>query len=406
MHHFALGLAAFFQLQAPADAGVASAAPARPEAPMTETIATPIAAPGAALIATPGAPPGAPEKKSLLPPKTRPRLLVMDLADKGAGLEATNAISQAMQAQAVISHLGDAVTSTQIKILLDTQANQQLTGCDSELCMTDIGKLIEADLILGGNVTKVGDDVVITLITVTPADGKRVKQEQRKTPLNRDLYYYTAKELTALLLTGRSVDPRVPLIIHVVDGKNATPAEGTIDVDGKQVAVGTTAQLTLEPGKHEIMVKRSGFANWKSVVDVLEGSPLQLTASLVSERVYLWPVAIGTGVAAAVLGGVAALLADYVRGEFDGSSIFFNQDKNVNYSTIVPTNSADLCQREQNISFYAGRAPSDAKEEFGAQNECGISAGPGAIHYALMGSGLLVLATGALVTTDLVMGAE
>ncbi len=398
MHQLVFALAALAQLQAPTGpAPTPGATPTTPAPPA----ATTTAAPAAPAVAPPPS-----EKKSLLPAKTKPRLLVMDLTDKGAGPEVTNSITQAVQGQAVASYgAGDAITSTQIKILLDTQANQQLAGCDTELCMTDIGKLIEADLILGGTVTKVGDDVVITLLSVTPADGKRVGQEQRKTPVNRDLYYYAAKQLTSLVLTGKSVDPRVPVVVNVVDG--ATAVEGTIVVDGKQVAVGQSAQLSLEPGQHEVIVKRSGFADWRSVVDVLEASPLQLTATLVAERIYLWPVAIGTGAAAVVLGGAAALMADYARGEFDGSSIFFNQDKTKNYSSIVPVNSADLCQRETQISFYAGRAPAnDGKEAFGAQNECGVAAGPGLIHFTLMGSGVLLLATGALVTTDLILGAE
>jgi hypothetical protein len=424
MHHLVIGLAVFVQLQAPTPPAApvtttttTTTAPTTTTTPTTTTPTTPTTTPPAAdatavpptdtVIATPIEPPPVVEKKSLLPQKTKPRLLVMDLIDKGAGLEVTNAMSQAIQAQAVLSHAGETITTTQIKLLLDAQANQQLTGCDSELCMTDIGKLIEADLILGGNAAKVGDDVVVTLLTVNPADGKRVKQEQRKTPINRDLYYYAAKEMTSLVLTGKGVDPRVPVIVSVVDGSKSTPVEGAIVVDGKQISAGSTAQLTLEPGKHEIIVKSSGFADWKTVVDVQEASPLTISATLVSERIFLWPVAIGTGAAAVVFGVVGALMADYARGEFDGSSALFNTDKDKNYSAIVPTNSADLCQREQNISFYAGRAPSaDGKEAFGTPNECGIAAGPGLIHYTLITSGVLLLATGALVTTDLVLGAE
>src|SRR5688572_20560112 len=162
--------------QAPAPPSEAAAPP--PETP-------PAALPAPADAATPPAAPApatTPTPSTALPAPTKPRLLVMDIVDKGAGPEATNAINQAVQGQAVLSHLGETVTATQIKIALDAAANQQLVGCESETCMTDIGKTVEAALVLSGNVAKVGDDFLITLLAVKAADGSRIAQVQRKTP--------------------------------------------------------------------------------------------------------------------------------------------------------------------------------------------------------------------------------
>lgn len=408
MQQLVLGLAILFQLQAPPAAPDATTPTTTPTAPATPAPATtPVTTttegttPPATVTPTTETIPATTEKKTLLPPKTKPRMLVMDLLDKGAGPDITNAVNQAVQGQAVLSHTGETVTATQIRLLLDAQANQQLTGCDSELCMTDIGNLIEADVILGGNVAKVGDDVVITVLTVNPADGKRMRQEQRKSPLNRDLYYYAAKQLSSLVLTGKSADPRVIVIINVT--ADQAPTDGEIFVDGKQVATATTTQQMLEPGQHEVVVKRSGFSDWRTVVAVEEASPLQISVSLVPTRVYLWPVAIGTGVVAVALATTGLLMADYARGEFDGSSAFFNTDAKNSYSGVSPTNSADLCQRELNISFYAGRAPGKDEGTFGSPNECGVATGPGLAIWSLIGAGVAGVATAALVTTDIVL---
>ncbi len=341
-------------------------------------------------------------------------MLVMDLTDKGAGAEVTNAINQAVQGMAVTAHTGETVTATQIKILLDAQANQQLTGCDTELCMTDIGKLIEADVILGGNVAKVGDDVVITLLTVNPLDGKRVKQEQRKTPLNRDLYFYAGQQLTSIILTGKASDARVPVLVNVKkqDGGEVT---GTIQVDGKVVTTAPSARLDLDPGQHEIIVTADGFNDWKSVVDVQDGTPLSLNAQLVQTRIYLWPGAIATGAIALGLATASAIMFDYSRDLYDGSGAIdwkqkdaagkeVSYDKSNSYLAVFPTNSADLCQRELEISFYAGRAGRDG-EDGGQANECGVANGPGLATYSIIGAGVFTLATAALLTTDVVLSA-
>lgn len=411
MQQLLVGLALLVQLQTPVAPPVAPPAAAPPAAPA----AAPTAVAPAEVVPPVEAPP--PEvKKSLLPPKTKPRLLVMDLTDKGAGAEITNAITQSVQGQAIGSHTGETVTSTQIKILLDAQANQQMTGCDTELCMTDIGKLIEADVILGGNVAKVGDDVIITLLTVNPVDGKRLKQEQRKTPLNRDLYFYAAQQLASIILTGKATDARVPVVLAFKD-QNGADIAGSIVVDGKATATAASARLDLDPGQHEVVFQADGFNTWKTLLDVQDGSPLQVNATLVPTRVYLWPGAIVTGVIAVGLAATAAVMFDYSLALYDGNDSLGWKAKDAKgveteydaankntYLSVTPTNSADLCQRELEISFYAGRAGRTG-EAGGATNECGVANGPGLATWTAVGAGAFLAVTAALVTTDVVLTA-
>lgn len=387
-----LTFAMLLQLQAPAPATTTSEpAPSPPPAAPAEA---------AAPTATP---PAEAPAKSLLPPKTQPRLLVMDIADKGAGPEITNAVNQAIQGQAVASHTGEAITATQIKLLLDAQATQQLVGCDAEACMTTIGTLVEADVILGGNVAKVGEDIVITVLTVDPTSGKRLKQEQRKTPLSRDLYYYAAKQLASLVLTGKAADPRVPVIVNVMD--KGTAVEGTIIVDGQERGAASTLQLELDPGQHDVVVKRSGFADWRSVIDVQEGTPLQVTSNLVGERIYLWPVAIATGVAAVATGVTWAIMYDLAAQEATGQGLFgAAKDPGNSYEQVQKTDTIDLCQREQNIWVLSGRTPNDGEALFAA-NSCGTLSGPGVGAGIGIASATLFGATAILVGTDLVLGA-
>ena len=96
MQHLVLGIALLAQLQAP-PATPPTTAPATTTTPATTPATT--TTPPATTTTTPPATTEAPPepKKSLLPAKTKPRMLVMDLTDKGAELE--RQLSEAQQAR-------------------------------------------------------------------------------------------------------------------------------------------------------------------------------------------------------------------------------------------------------------------------------------------------------------------
>lgn len=363
----ALALALLAQVPAPPTPPPSGSAPA----PSDATVPPAAAAPA---IAEP-APPASP-----LPPPSKPRLLAMDVVDKGAGLEVTNAINQAVQGQAVESHLGETVTATQIKLLLDASANQQMLGCDAEACMASVGKLVEASIILGGNVAKVGEDFLITVLVVNPRDGTRVAQQQRKVPANRELYYYAAKQLTSLALTGRAVDPRVPVVVGVKDG-----AAATIIVDGQERGQAASLTVQLDPGQHEIRVRQSGKAEWKTLINVEDATPLQVMADLVDARISLWPAAVATGAGTIVVAG-AALMTGLVAEDLYSGTIdlpLYDTKPETSYQQPEPIDSLTLYQREQGVRLASGVA-----------------------NGLYITGALLGVVTIALVTTDVVLAAS
>ncbi len=369
---FALALALLAQVPAPPTPPPASAPPPAEAAPP----ATPPDAAAPAPAIAEAAPPAA----SPLPPPAKPRLLAMDIVDKGAGLEVTNAINQAVQGQAVESHLGETVTTTQIKLLLDASANQQMLGCDAEACMASVGRLVEASIILGGNVAKVGEDFLVTILVVNPKDGTRVAQQQRKVPANRELYYYAAKQLTSLALTGRAVDPRVPVVIAVKDG-----AMGTIIVDGQERGLAASLTVQLDPGQHEIRVRAGGKAEWKTILSVEDATPVQVTADLVDARISLWPAAVATGAGTIVLTG-AALMTGLVAEDLYSGTIdlpLYDAKPETSYLQPEPIDSLTLYQREQGVRLASGVA-----------------------NGLYITGALLSVVTVALVTTDVILAAS
>lgn len=277
----------------------------------------------------------------------------MDLVGRGAAPELVAAINQAVQGQAVQSHFGETVTATQIKIALDAAANQAMLGCDAEACMTSVGRTVEASLVLGGQVTQVGSDVLITLVTVNARDGARLAQQERKVPMHRELYYYAARQLASLVLTGRSVDPRVPVRITVTGAKG----DPTIIVDGKEVARALETTVQLDPGSHDLLVRNDGKVDWRLTVNVEEATPMEVTGSLVSDRLDLWPIGIASTGAAVVVAAVAVGFGlraqDTYEGSVDLPLPFYDVTPETSYQFSAPTSSQLLYTREQETAQAA-----------------------------------------------------
>jgi hypothetical protein len=316
------------------------------------------------------------------------------------------------------------VTATQIRIGLDANAAQQMLGCEEERCMTDFGRMVDADLILGGSVAKVGDDYLLTLLTTDPRTGARVRQLQRKVPGNRDLYFYAAKQMTSLLLTGVAADPRVPVSISVGTKSGATDGF-TVVVDGKEQPAGTTAVVQMDPGAHEVMVKKPGFTTWKSLITVEEATPLQLSATLLQERTELWPLALGLGVVGAgmLVGGL--VMIDYGSALHSGNSLLngllWNVKASDSYLEKAPITETELCQQAQTIWFFSGRAPQDGQDLFPdsafpgdaskagvqpdgflQQDRCGVVGGPGVGGWLAIASSLPLTIAAVLETVDII----
>ena len=112
------------------------------KAPLSET-------PLPAATTPPATPPVAPAAKP------KPRLMVLNLVDKGVGAALAKTLSDVVAGQALRSYRGEVVTTQQVKLALDASALQQLAGCDDDKCFLDIAEAAQASRVIGGSVSKV-----------------------------------------------------------------------------------------------------------------------------------------------------------------------------------------------------------------------------------------------------------
>jgi hypothetical protein len=285
-------------------------------------------------------------------PRAAPeRLLVLELIDKGAGPGAVGALSQAIAGQALASFQGAVVTPQQIRSTLEAGALQALAGCDTDKCMVDLGETVEADRVLGGNVARVADDLIVTLVLVEPRSGARLGELQRKVPDYQDLSFYAARNMAGELLTGSKLDDKVPVRL------SSEPPGAVVFLDGEKVGL-TPVIVSVLPGQHDVLIRADGYTDWRLSLVVEGGTPAAVDARLSSPPLRLWPAAAAMG-GVAVLGAGGALTAGLVAiNRYDGSYALLtpDEDKAASYYFVSPVDSPALKQKEQTVTQLATAA--------------------------------------------------
>jgi hypothetical protein len=89
------------------------------------------------------------------------RIAVLDFKGKGVSEAAVTAVSDLVKSDIVNTGLFQVVERSQIIEILKEQGFQQ-SGCTDQSCAVEIGKLLSARKILIGEVTKIGQSIVIT----------------------------------------------------------------------------------------------------------------------------------------------------------------------------------------------------------------------------------------------------
>lgn len=276
------------------------------------------------------------------------KLLVLDVADAGAGPALALTVSEAIGVQAGRSARGDVVTVAALRATLDAAALAQLTGCAAEACMVSVAEEVEADRALGGTVSQVAEDVVITLLLVDSTTGARVAEAQRKVPAHPELVAYAARSLAASVLGSAALGEAVPVWLQSV------PAGGRAFVDGS--AVGTTPVVASLPlGAHELTFRADGFDEQRIGITVADGAPVVVRAALVQPAIRVWPLAASLGGVALLSGAGAAWAGIAAANAYDGSFALFTPDEDVaaSYRHASPVDSADLSTKKQRVEQLA-----------------------------------------------------
>ncbi len=103
-------------------------------------------------------------------PQEKMRVVVLDLNPIGVSKTESRAISKLLESDVVDSRLFLVVERDQIDEILKEQGLQQ-TGCTDSACAVEIGKLLSANKILMGEISRLGRTIILTLRIVDVEKG-------------------------------------------------------------------------------------------------------------------------------------------------------------------------------------------------------------------------------------------
>ncbi|MFZ9888791.1 MAG: hypothetical protein ACO3JL_14930, partial [Myxococcota bacterium] len=158
-----------------------------------------------------------------------PLIAVLDLraSDGASGL--ASALATVITAELNARDDVRAVSRSEIQAILAHKADQALLGCESVKCAADLGKLVEADLVIVGSIEQVAQAYVFSLSLVDPVVPEvkeRVEATWRSGP---DEIVILARPYVDRLLGGANAGSYVgALDVLAPDG-------ATVFVDGKEV---------------------------------------------------------------------------------------------------------------------------------------------------------------------------
>jgi len=186
------------------------------------------------------------------------------------------------------------------RLVLETVRSKRFRRCAGEsACLAEIGKHLETDLVVAGNVAALGDSYVVNIKAIRVADGQEINRTASD-PLrgNPDELIEAVRIAAYRLLAPKELLGSITLLADV-DG-------ATVILDGK--IAGTTPLAgpipRLSLGTHKLSVTREGFSSFARDVEVR----FQKTTKVV---VRLATSAGGTQVPAGALAGGSVGSADH-----------------------------------------------------------------------------------------------
>ncbi len=292
---------------------------AAPEAvPAVPVVASPAPAAGAPITETTGALGASSTPSAEVVPAGPVQLVaVLDLKPTGEGAVSAAAALTTMLTAEVAAQAGyKAISRNEIKSILSHQADAQLAGCNEPQCAADVAQLVNADVLVTGQVDKVGGATVVSLSLIDASSKGENGEDLGPAVIGRQELAFRGPD-DAVLLVVR------PLVQRLFDGAAAhthvgslevfTEDGATVIVDGKELGASpVSAAREVPTGVHTVTVTKDGRVTSTLDVVISRNETTITRVDLAEESLYEQPWFWGVvGGSVLVVGGAAAGLATY-----------------------------------------------------------------------------------------------
>jgi hypothetical protein len=191
-----------------------------------------------------------------------------------------------------------------VEAILTEEARKQLTGCDSNSCLSELAGALNAELLVTGELTRLGEGHLLTLQLIN----HRYANVMNRVSLNwqgpEDQLPDVAAAASQLLTVPHEARKPGHLTVH------GAPLGAQLFVDEKPVA--SFKSTPLDVGVHAARISASGYEDHVVPFVVRGGQAVRLNGALKAVSVWRKPWFIGVTVAA--IGAVSVVTAVLVAG--------------------------------------------------------------------------------------------
>ena len=205
----------------------------------------------------------------------KPHIAVLNLDAVGVSEDVALTLSDRLRNELAQTNAFVLVERNQMDKILQEQGFE-LSGCTSDACAIEAGRLLNVQEICVGSVGKVGNLYTVSLRLINVETGQVIKTVSEDCPCPIEAVLTRSMHNVALKLAGLLPNQTTPLT-----GKLAVrsqPAQARIFIDGKDYGQ-TPATVSLPAGKHVLVLQKDRFASARKSVEVVprQTQSVQLT---------------------------------------------------------------------------------------------------------------------------------
>ncbi|MBN2051561.1 MAG: PEGA domain-containing protein [Spirochaetales bacterium] len=219
-----------------------------------------------------------------LPAQDAPRVAVLSFNPVGVSEAEAQILTNLFETAVVNTGAFDVIEQSQAGTILDAQ-EYSLSGCTDETCAVEIGKLLAAENIILGTVSKLGAKYIVTAKIIDVTSGKNIKADSVEGTAIEDMT--SQVNVLAVKLAEAGVSPGVARPGSSLTGAGSlgelfistVPEGATIFINGKEKGVSPALVSGLQPGKANVEVRQANTYAAEEI-DVRPGELVELTLQL------------------------------------------------------------------------------------------------------------------------------
>lgn len=206
------------------------------------------------------------------------RIAMLDLtAGRDVDPTVAKSLSEVALTKLQALNMGDCIGWTDIKDLLSLEMEKQLTECANDSCMADIGGALGVEMMISGNISRVGSQYVINLKLFDVRNARALNRISRSVAANEDALLSNLPDIIAEL-----VKPIPPVLAQTMAGGSeqgrpgvlivrSTPDGSRVKLAGREIGFTPLTVPSVEPGNYDLEVSHRDYATQLTRITVAPG---------------------------------------------------------------------------------------------------------------------------------------